>query len=160
MSSITKVLAGTFLGAGVIAGVGFIKRLRQAQSEMEIIPTANLYSLNWEGVTIRVDVLLKNPTRGSFSIKYPFIKLIYKGTTIGSSQAVNKDIKIAAFGEAKVEKILVQIPVTSVFSVVFALVKSFHNKEPVKLTIKSTTVVDIGITSIPYQSEQEVTVKK
>ena len=160
MNSITKLLAGTMLGAGVIAGVGYVKRLRQAQGDMEIIPTANLYSLNWEGVTIRIDVLLKNPTKGSFSIKFPFIKLIYKGTSIGSSQAVNKDIKITPFSEVKVENIMVRIPVTSVFSVVFALVKSFHNKEPVKLTIKTTTVVDIGITSIPYQSEQEVTVKK
>ena len=148
------------LGAGVIAGISYFKNLRKAQAELEIIPKANLYSLSWDGLTIRVDVLMKNPTKGSFSIKFPFVKLIYKGTTIGSSQAVNKNIKIPAYGEAMVEKILVQIPVTSVFSVVFALVKSLYNKEPVKLSIKTMTTVDVGLAKIPYENETEVIVKK
>jgi len=160
MSSLTKILAGTMLGAGVIAGYGYIKRLRKAQAELEIIPKANLYALSWDGLTIRVDVLMKNPTKGSFSIKFPFVKLIYKDTTIGSSQAVNKDIKIPPYGEAMIEKILVQIPVTNVFSLVFSLIKSLYNKEPVKLTIKTMTTVDVGIAKIPYEDSKEVTVKK
>ena len=160
MSSLTKIITGTMLGAGVIAGISYFKNLRKAQAELEIIPKANLYSLSWDGLTIRVDVLLKNPTRGSFSIKFPFVKLIYKDTTIGSSQAVNKNIKIPPYGEAMVEKILVQIPVTSIFSVVFALVKSLYNKEPVKLTIKTMTTVDVGLAKIPYENETEVIVKK
>ena len=160
MSSFTKIIAGTVLGAGVIAGISYFKNLRKAQAELEIIPKANLYSLSWDGLTIRVDVLLKNPTKGSFSIKFPFVKLIYKDTTIGSSQAVNENIKIPPYGEAIIEKILVQVPVTSVFSVVFALVKSLYNKEPVKLTIKTMTTVDVGLAKIPYENETEVIVKK
>ena len=160
MSSLTKIITGTVLGAGVIAGISYFKNLRKAQAELEIIPKANLYSLSWDGLTIRVDVLMKNPTRGSFSIKFPFVKLIYKDTTIGSSQAVNKNIKIPPYGEAMVEKILVQVPVTSIFSVVFALVKSLYNKEPVKLTIKTMTTVDVGLAKIPYENETEVIVKK
>ena len=148
------------LGAGVIAGISYFKNLRKAQAELEIIPKANLYSLSWDGLTIRVDVLLKNPTKGSFSIKFPFVKLIYKDTTIGSSQAVNENIKIPPYGEAIIEKILVQVPVTSVFSVVFALVKSLYNKEPVKLTIKTMTTVDVGLAKIPYEDSTEVIVKK
>ena len=160
MSSFTKILAGTVLGAGVIAGIGFIKNLTKAQASLEIIPQASLHSLSWDGIIIKVDVLMKNPSKGSFSIKFPFVKLSYKGTMIGSSQVVNKDIKIPAFGEAMIENILVQIPVTSVFSIVFALVKSLYNKEPVKLTIKTMTTVDIGIAKIPYDKETEVTIRK
>ena len=160
MSAITKILAGTMVGAGVITGINFIKRLRKAQAAMEIIPTANIYSLSWDAVTIRVDVLIKNPTSGSFSIKFPFVKIIYKDNTVGSSQAVNRNIKIAAYGETRIEKIMVRIPVLSVFSVVYALIKSFHNNEPVALKIITTTVADIGISNVPYESETTVIVKK
>lgn len=160
MSSFGKILAGTVIGAGAIAGYSYFKNLRKAQAELQIIPQANLYSISWDGIIIKVDVLMKNPTKGSFSIKFPFVKLSYKGTVIGSSQSVDKDIKIPAYGEAMIEKILVQIPVTSVFSIVFALIKSLYNKEPVKLTIKTVTTVDIGIAKVPYSNETEVTIKK
>jgi hypothetical protein len=120
MSSLMKILAGTALGAGVIATVSYIKNLQKAKAELEVIPSASLYQLSWNTLTIRVDVLLKNPTKGAFSIKFPFVKLIYNGNTLGSSQAINKDISIPSFGEAKIENILIQMPVASVFSIVSA----------------------------------------
>ena len=160
MSSFAKILGGTALGAGLIAGVNYFRQLHKAKVELEILPKANLYSLNWDGITVRVDVLLKNPTGGSFYIKFPYVKLIYKTTIVGSSHALNKDIKIPAYGEALIEKILITIPVTSVFSVVFALVKALHNKEPVKMTVKTMTTVDIGIAKLPYESETEVIIKR
>ncbi len=160
MSSFTKILGGTVLGAGLIAGVNYFKNIKRAKAELEVIPTANLYSLSWDGVTIRIDVLIKNPTSGSFVIKFPFVKLLYKNTTIGSSQALNKNIKIAAHGEAMIDKILITVPVTSVFSLVFGLIKALHNKEAIKLTIKTMTEVDIGFAKIPYDNETEVVLKK
>jgi hypothetical protein len=142
MSSFAKILGGTVLGAGLIAGVNYFKNIKRAKAELEVIPTANLYSLSWDGVTIRIDVLIKNPTSGS------------------SSQALNKNIKIAAHGEAMIDKILITVPVTSVFSLVFGLIKALHNKEAIKLTIKTMTEVDIGFAKIPYDNETEVVLKK
>ena len=104
MSITSKILTGTLLGAGVLAAVSYVKKLKKTQAELEIIPKANLYQLNWNAIVLRVDVLLKNPTKGTFSIKFPFIKILYNGTTIGSSQAVNKEIKIPAYGETVIEK--------------------------------------------------------
>ncbi len=160
MSVLSKILAGTVLGAGVIAGIEYFTRLRKAQVELEIIPRANIYALSWDGLTIKVDVQLKNPTKGSFSLKFPFVKIIYKGNTVGSSQVVDRDIKIPAYGEVMIEKIMVQIPVTSVFSVVFGLIKSLFNKEPVKISVKTMTTVDVGLAKIPYDNETELTIKK
>lgn len=160
MSSFTKIIAGTAIGASMIAGFGYIKQLRKAKAELEIIPKPNLYALTWSGITIRVDVVLKNPTAGSFYIKFPFIKLIYKDSTIGSSQAIDKNIKIKAFGEAVIDKILITVPVTNVFSLGFSLVKALHNKEPIKLKIKTMTMVDIGFAKLPYEVETEFLIKK
>ncbi len=160
MSAASKILTGTLLGAGVIAVIGYVKGLKKTQAELEIIPTANLYEITWNAIVVRVDVLLKNPTKGTFSIKFPFVKIISGGTTLGSSQAVNKDIKIPPYGEVVISKMLVTIPVTSFFSVASDVLKSLQNKKPVKLTIKVMTTVNLGWTQLPYESIDEITLKK
>ena len=160
MSITSKILTGTLVGAGVIAVVGYVKKLKKTQAELEVIPTANIYEVTWNAIVVRVDVLLKNPTKGTFSIKFPFVKLISNGTTVGSSQAVNKDIKIPSYGEVVISKMLVTIPVTSFFSVASDVLKSIQNKKPVKLTVKVTTTVNLGWTELPYESNDEITLKK
>ena len=160
MSAASKILTGTLLGAGVIAVVGYVRGLKKTQAELEIIPTANLYEITWNAIVVRVDVLLKNPTKGTFSIKFPFVKIISGGTTLGSSQAVNKDIKIPPYGEVVISKMLVTIPVSSFFSVASDVLKNLQNKKPVKLTIKVMTTVNLGWTQLTYESNDEITLKK
>ena len=160
MSVLTKILTTTVVGAGAIAGWTYVKNLKRAQAELEVVPKATIHQLSWDGLTMRVDVLLKNPTKGSFSIKFPFVKLLYKDSVIGSSQAINKDIKIPAYGQAIIDKIMVTIPTTSVFSVVFMMIKALYNNEAIRLTIRTITTIDIGIINVPYEDKKEVTVKK
>lgn len=160
MSWLTKLLTGTVLGAGAIAGWSYVNNLKKAGAELQVISKASIYQINWEGLTLRLDVLLKNPTKGNFSIKFPFVKLLYKDTVIGSSSAVDKDIKIPAFGQAVIDKILVQIPTTNVFSIVFTLVKTLIGGGAVTLTIHTLTTINLGIVKLPYESKQAITIKK
>ena len=160
MSLLTKILTGTVLGAGAIAGWSYVKNLKKAQAELQVVPKASLYQLSWDGLTIKIDVLLKNPTKGSFSVKFPFVTLLYKEATIGSSQAINKEIKIPQFGEVLIDKIMVQIPMDSVFSVVFTLIKVLFNKEAVTLTVRTLTHINLGWVVLPYENKQEVQIKK
>lgn len=160
MSAVSKILTGTLLGAGVIAAVSYVKKLKKTQAELEVIPTANIHEITWNTIVVRVDVLLKNPTKGTFSIKFPFVKIISNGTTLGSSQAVNKDIKIPAYGEVTIDKILVTIPVTSFFSVASDVLKNIQNKKPVKMTLKVMSTVNLGWTELPYETSDEITLKK
>jgi hypothetical protein len=160
VSVINKILAGSVIGAGAIAGWSYLKNLKRAQAELQVIPTASIYELSWEGLTIKIDVLLKNPTKGSFSVKFPFVTLLYKDATIGSSQAINKEIRIPQFGEGMIDKIMVKIPMSSVFSVVFTLIKSLFNKEAVQLTVRTLTHINLGWVVLPYENKTEVTVKK
>lgn len=160
MSLSTKILAGTAAGALAIAGWSYANNLKRAAAELKVVPKVSLYQLSWDGLTIKVDVLLKNPTKGSFSVKFPFVTLLYKDTTIGSSQALNKEFKLPQFGEVLIEKIMVQIPMTSAFSVVFTLIKALFNKEVVKLTLRTLTHINLGWIVLPYDTQQEVTIKK
>jgi hypothetical protein len=160
MNLAAKIFTGTVLGAGAIAGWSYVKNLKRAQAELQVLPKASLDQLSWDGLTIRVDVLLKNPTKGSFSVKFPFVTLLYKDATIGSSQALNKEIKVPQFGEVMIEKVLIHIPMKNVFSVVFTLFKALFNKEPVTLTVRILTYINLGWIILPYENKQQVTIKK
>jgi len=160
MSLTKKIIVGGILGAGAIAGYTYYLKMKKTQAELEVVPDANLYQVNLNGIIIRIDLLLKNPTKGSFSIKFPFVKLKYKDNLIGSSEVVNKDIKIPAFGQAKIDKILVSIPILSIFSMSSSILKAIQSKEEVKITATLITTIDLGWTTLPFEESHEITLKK
>ena len=90
MSLTNKIITGALIGGGVIAGYSYYLKMRRTEAQLQVIPNAGIDKVNWDGITIRLDFLLKNPTKGSFSIKFPFIKLTYKDSLVGSSQVVNQ----------------------------------------------------------------------
>jgi hypothetical protein len=157
--SLTKIIAGTAIGAGIIAGITYVSRIRRAQVQLQVIPNANIYQLSLEGLTIKVDALLKNPTGASFKIKYPFIEISHKGVLVGSSQSASKDIKIPAYGQVLIQDMMVKIPVLSFFSVMFDVVKELMNKKGIVFTIGVITTVDLGWSQIPYEHKQDLTLK-
>lgn len=156
----SKILTITLIGGGLIAGYSYYLKMKKTRGELEVIPDAKIYSVNWDGITIQIDALLKNPTKGSFSLKFPFVKLIYKGATVGSSEVVNKDIKIPAYGQVKIEKILVNIPIMSIFTVSSSILKAIQSGEQVSVTATMITTIDLGFAKIPFEENHEVTLKK
>ena len=155
-----NILTITLIGGGLIAGYSYYVKMRRTSAELEVVPEASIHAVNWDGIIIRLDLLLKNPTKGSFSIKFPFVKLTYKGTTVGSSQVVNQDIKIPAYGQAKIEKLLVSIPILSIFSVSTSILKAIQNKEQVMITATMKTTIDLGMVTVPFEENHEVILKK
>jgi hypothetical protein len=160
MSTANKILAGSVIGAGAIAAIAYLKNIKRAQAQLEIIPVINIHQISLEGLTVRVDALLKNPTGASFKIKYPFVKLNHKDALLGSSQAVNKDIKIPAFGQVMIKDIMIKVPVLSFFSVGYDIIKALMNKQPITLTISVITTADLGVTQVAIEHKQDMTLKK
>jgi hypothetical protein len=160
MSLTNKVIAGTVIGVGTIAAIAYYNRISRAQVQLQVIPNASIYQLSLDGLTIKVDALLKNPTGASFRIKYPFIELTHKNVLVGSSQVINKDIKIPAYGQVLIQDMMVKIPVLSFFSVVYDLVKSLMNKQSIVFTVGVITTVDLGWTQAAYEHKQDLTIKK
>lgn len=151
------IVTGTLLAGGLVGIAAFLWKLRRIQINLEAIPTASIYKVSLSGVTIRVDVLLKNPTKGSFSIKFPFIKLKYKGQVIGSSQVTNKDIVIPAYGEVMIDRIMIDIPLTSAFSVISSLIKSIQSKDKISMTVTILSIAMSGGLSMPFNKDFELT---
>jgi hypothetical protein len=160
MGAGTKILAGTAIGAGLVAGISYYLNIRRAQATLEVKPEAYIHKLDWNGLTIRVDVLLKNPTRASFKIKFPYIRVETKNTMLGSSQVINKDIKIPPYGEAYIKDIMIVIPVLSFFSVIYDLIKELKAKQPISLFVKTETTIELGWANLPFEDKKEVVIKK
>ncbi len=160
MSLTNKIIAGSVIGIGAIGLVAYFKRINRAQAQLQVIPNASIFQLSLDGLTVKVDALLKNPTGASFKIKYPFIELTHKDMLVGSSQVVNKDIKIPAYGQVLIQDMMVKIPVLSFFSVVYDMVKSLMNNKSIVFTVGVITTVDLGWTQVAYEHKQDLTVKK
>jgi hypothetical protein len=149
-----KIIAGSLIGAGLIAGYSYFRKMSKTKAELLITPKASLFSLTLSGITIRVDLELKNPNAGTFTMRFPFVTLLYKGAIIGSSTVVNTEIDIPAYAEKTIEKIMVDVPLDSVFSVVSALLKSLQNKEGVIITVRTKTTVTMGLVSTDVIDER------
>ena len=159
--SLTKTILWAAAAVTTAAtAVVYAFRLKRTSAELETYAKINIFKLNLKELVVQVDVRLKNPTSTKFTIKYPFVKLIYKGVTVGSSQVQNKDILIPAYGEAVVEKIMIPIPTLEEFSLVTGLIESLLLGEQVKVSVAKITTIDLGLTKIPYAKTEELILKK
>lgn len=156
MTSIKKILLGLGIGGGVVAGGAYLWRLNKTSVNLEVVPTVKLHKLDLQGLVLRVDVTLKNPTRTSLKLKFPYIKLMIKGSSIGSSQAVNQDIALPAFGEAKFEAIMIRISMFSLLSTAKGLLQAIQQGEAFKIGVATMTTIDLGFKKVPYDKTDEV----
>jgi len=177
----TTSLTGIFfLARGVFNKAFSLEELKKLSDQLQTVPTVMIHKLDLTGLTIRIDVKLKNPTSNGFKMTYPFIYVSYENKTIGSSQAVDKIISIAPHSEANIEGILFNFPLLGMFSVVAGLFKSLQSGKAVKLKVKTISSIDplwqvdaktkewkalkdYGIKklrAIPYEDAQDVTLKK
>lgn len=156
METWKKIVVGTVIGGALIGGTIYMVRLNDMSAELEVIPMVRIHKLDLTGLTLAVDLQLKNPTRSTFKIKFPFVKLVYKDITVGSSQVLDKDITIPAFGEAVIEKIMIRVPLLNIFSLSGSLLRAVQNKEAVKLEVKTLTTIDLGWKKVPYAKSDTV----
>jgi hypothetical protein len=155
-----KLLIGVGIGATALATYAYAKSLSLTQAHLEVIPSTMLHKISLAGLTIKMDVRLKNPDGATFKIKYPFIKLIHEGVTLGSSQAIDDDIELPAYGEVVINGIMIQIPLLSIVSTAYKMYQSLQKGSEIKLTALTITTIDLGWNKIPFEKKDIITLKK
>ena len=156
METWKKLAIGTGVGSVLLAGTAWLLRLNRTAVNLEVIPNAKVHKIDLSAVTIRVDLQVKNPTRTSLNIKYPFVRLSYQDNSIGSSQAVDQDIVLPANGEAQIENILISIPMLNLLSSAGKVLTALQNKETVQLQIDTLTSIDLKIKKVPFSKRMLV----
>lgn len=159
MSKLKNIVIGTTIGAGVIGLFSYLWGLKRTSAELESVATGMIHSLAFDGLTVRIDVQLKNPTGSSLNIKYPFVKLYHAGKLIGSSKVIDKNIKIPSHGEATIGQIMLTIPATGLLALGSGLLNLLNKKQAVPLAVKTVSTIDLGWKKIAYQKTEEITLK-
>jgi len=143
-----------------IGGVAYWSSLKRTSKELEVTHKLGISSLSFTGVTIRLDVMLRNPSSNSFKIKYPHIKMMLGEDTIGSSQLIDTSIKVPADGEVHIDKILIAIPLMEELSLIGSLLTPLQNGESVMIKVVcETDITLLGIFTFPYTKIDEIPLK-
>lgn len=136
-------LAGLlFLLRGVFNKAYSLDELKKLSDRLETNPSAKIHKLDFTGLTIRIDVKLKNPTNNGFKMKYSFIQVGYNGKSIGSSQVSSEVLSIPPNGEFQIKAILLNFPLIGMLSLVSGLFKSLQSGEAVKIKVVTTSTID------------------
>ncbi len=159
MGTLKKALVLTGLSGGILAGGLYIRKLKRTGNELETISKVNIYSLDLRGLTLRIDLVIKNPTSTSLNIKYPFVRMMLGGDMIGSSQVVNQDIKIPAYSEVHIDKIMVDIPIMGLLSLIGSLFQPLQSGQAVTVQIITVTTISIWWMNLPYEKKEDVILK-
>lgn len=144
------------IGAGVVGLFTYASRLNKASSNLETVVKANIHSIKLEGVTIRIDVQIKNPSSVGFKIKYPFLKVVFKDSVVGTSKVIDKTISIPKNGEVNIEGIMILIPYTGLLSVGAGFLKALTQNDSAIITVKTITNVDLGWKKLPYEKSNDI----
>jgi hypothetical protein len=160
MSNLKKIAVGAGITIVAVGGAAYLLKMHRTSAQLEIINTANLHKIDLTGLYIRVDSIIKNPSDGSFKIKFPFVKLKYNDAIVGTSQVINKDISIAAFGEAHIDGIIVHIPFMGLLSLGAKIFTAIKNGTPVQMKVNTITTIDLGWKQLPYETTDDIVIKK
>ena len=159
MGTVTKVAVATGIGGGLVAAGLYVRGLMRTGVEMQTTSKVNIHSIGLSGLIIRIDLNLKNPTKTSFKIKFPFMKILFEGNSIGTSQVVNKDILIPAYGEVNIENVLIQIPLLGLLSLGVQLFTPLQSGQSVKIQMVAVTTISYWWLSLPYEHKEDVLLK-
>lgn len=140
------------LGILGLAGGTYLWKLNRVSGELETSLQIQIHKVSISGITVRIDVTLKNPTNGSIRIRYPFVKLLSGDTTIASSTVKNDDVIIPKFGQVKLDPIFADLTFFALATSAPRLLKEYRSTGKLKLTIKALTTIN---GRIPYTKTQD-----
>lgn len=157
--SAKKILITTGIVAGIgglVWGASYLLGKKKVGDKLDTVTTVNVHSLNFKGLTLRIDVILKNPTEGTLKIKQPYVKILFENKVIGTSQVSDKVIEIVKYGAKAIEPIYLTIPATGLLTLGDGLLKILTKKQAAKITTVTMTSIYIAGKYREY-SKQETT---
>jgi hypothetical protein len=144
-------------GAGAAAllyGASYLIKLNRLSNELETETKVKIHKVSLGGIELRIDVILKNPSDGSLTVKHPFVKMIYGGNTIASSQVKDTNIKIEKFTEVGLDPVMISIGFLSMATTAPALLKEYRDTGKLNLIVKTVTTIN---DRLPYTKTDTVT---
>lgn len=161
MASIGKILFGAGIGAGLIYALANLLGKKKLGDKLDTLTTASIHNLGLNGLTVRIDVVLNNPTEYTVRIKQPYVRVLVGDKLMGTSQLQNQVIEIKPYAPVKLkEPIYLTIPVVSLLSLAGGtFYKALMQKLPVNITVHTLSSIDLGARWIAYEKKDTITLQ-
>lgn len=152
-----NVWTGIAIGAVALAIFG-LGKLAKTGANLVTEIKGRIHSLDFSQITFAIDALIKNPSQNGLTIQYPFIKILYKGSLIASSQLVNQVIDIAPLSQTTIKSIKIPVSYFNLTGVGAELIQKLQNKKNnMTLQVEISTIVHTGVSKLPFTTTQEIT---
>ena len=144
-------------GLALVAGA-LLWRAVKAGNSLEFFALGRIHKISLKGITLGIDVNVKNPSPGRLRIKHPFVKITFQGVTLGLSQSANRDHIIAPYSDTWIRGLMIDVPIQQLAMVapsVIGLLSGKVKELPVSIEV-STTAFAPGIPPVPYTYAESV----
>lgn len=139
--------------AAALYGASYLIKLNRLSNELETVTKVKIHKVSLTGIDLRIDVTLKNPSGGSINVKHPFVKMIYGGSTIASSQIKDVNIKIEKFTEVGIDPVMISIGFLALATTAPALLKEYRDTGKLNLMVKTVTTIN---DRLPYTKTDNI----
>lgn len=157
--SATKIFLGTTVGAGLIWLAAYLSGKKKTGDKLDTETKVNVHSVKLNGLTLRIDVILKNPTEGTLTIRQPYVRVLFDKKLIGTSTIKNTLIDIPGYGVKALDAIYLTIPATGLLTLGDGLFKVLLKKQPAKITAITISSVKLGGKFVPYEKAELYNIK-
>lgn len=154
MIKLSYILIGSGVAAAMYYGGNYLLKLNRLSNELESDTKIAIHKVSLTGIDLKINVKLKNPSGGSIKVKHPFVKMIYAGKTIASSQVKDVNIAVPKFSEVNIDPIVIKLGFLSLATTVPALIKEYRETGKLNLTVSTITTIN---DSLPYTKTDNIT---
>jgi hypothetical protein len=154
MIKTSRILIGAGAVAALYFGGSYLLKIKRLSSELESETKVAIHKVSLSGIDLMINVRLKNPSGGSLMVKHPFVKMVYAGKTIASSQVKDSNITVEKFSEVSLEPIKISLGFLNLATTAPALIKEYRETGSFNLIVHTVTTIN---DSMPYTKTDNIT---
>jgi hypothetical protein len=142
------------IGAGAVLLIGKAVGFAKDSEKLVVDTKARVHKITFSRITIVVKATVKNPTKHNYKFKHPFVTLLYKNESIGTSLVESTDYELKPFEQRMLNDITVEISVLSLPTLaldLFNILRTQTGAAPI--LIRTTVPVEVAgqITTAVYE---------
>jgi hypothetical protein len=152
--------AWIIVAGGVLFTGGYLYKLYRDAERMEVSISSRIHALQLSGLKVGVSVELKNPSGSSFTIRQPFVKLLYQDRTLGSSSPNREWLEIAAGAVTKIE-VIIDLAWSSLGFLGIQVVQQLkQGKFELTLEAVTETTAKVSMLDVPLKWREPIVLKR
>jgi hypothetical protein len=149
-------LLKSVIGLGLVFGTGYLVKLVKDSEKLEVLPNIILEKINFESVLFSVDTLIRNPSKSSFTIGFPFVRIFYKDKLIGSSTPRKKWVKIPSQSESEIQDLQIEFPLSQSIEIAGELITARTTGIKIPIKIEVNSYIKLGLISFPIKKTETI----